>query len=69
MKTLEDYPIHELKLIYRLLWTQALTSKTLVTAVFLQDLQDYLLVQATHAGVSVTELTEWSRWLNEDASG
>jgi len=65
MNTFTHYPLDELKLIYNLLWVQALTSKTLVTSVFLQDLQDYLLAQATADGVNVTELAEWTRWLTK----
>lgn len=63
MKTFTHYPVSELKLIYHALYLQALTSKTLVTSIFLQDLQDYLLAQATTEGVNVTELAEWTRWL------
>jgi hypothetical protein len=65
MNTFTHYPLDELKLIYNLLWIQALTNKTLVTSVFLQDLQDYLLAQATAEGINVTELTEWTRWLTQ----
>lgn len=65
MKPLTHYPLNELKFIYHALWMQALTNKTLVTSVFLQDLQDYLLAQATAEGINVAELTEWTRWLTK----
>lgn len=68
MSSFTNYPLAELKLIYHLLWIQASTQKMLITSVFLQDLQDYLLAQAAAEGVEVTKPAEWAQWLTEGNS-
>ncbi len=63
MKTLAEYPIEELKLIYLLLHTQIPQHTQLISSDLLQDLQDYLLQQAKTDGVDVTIPKQWNNWL------
>lgn len=68
MKPLKDYPLKELKLIYNILHVQLPLHITLLESELLQDLQRYLLSQATTEGVDVSKSTEWTRWLNNHMS-
>ncbi len=60
MKTLRDYPIQELKLIYQLLHANV----KLLDSKYLQDLQQHLLQQAEISGVDISQRTSWANWLN-----
>ena len=64
MKTLKDYPLRELKLVYHLLYTQLPTHTELIDSELLQDLQHHLLLQASSEGVNVSLHTDWATWLN-----
>ena len=65
MKILSEYPISELKLIYRLLHTQIQSHMELMDSQLLQDLQTYLQQQAKGDGIDVSLHAQWSAWLNE----
>ncbi len=63
MKSLTEYPVEELKLIYHLLHTQMPQHTQLIGSDLLQDLQDYLLQQARDDGVDVAVHKQWNSWL------
>ena len=63
MKTLRDYPLDELKLIYALLHAQLVGNPRLMDSDLMQDLQTHLQAEATHAGVDVTLHAQWATWL------
>jgi hypothetical protein len=63
MKSLAEYPVEELKLIYHLLHTQIPQHTQLIGSDLLQDLQDYLLQQAKNEGVDVAVHKQWNSWL------
>lgn len=65
MKTLKDYPITELKLIYNLLHTQLPIHTELMDSELLQDLQHQLLLQASSEGVDVSLHADWASWLGK----
>jgi len=64
MKTLTEYPLSELKLIYSLLHAQVLEQPALMDSELLQDLQSLLQAQATQDNVDVSSHAEWAAWLN-----
>lgn len=64
MKTLDQYPQDELKLIYLLLHAQLQGSPMLMDSDFLQDLQTHLQGMAKTAGVDVSHHAQWATWLN-----
>ena len=64
MKTLTEYPLSELKLIYSLLHSQVLEQPALMDSELLHDLQSFLQSQATQDNVDVSIHTEWANWLN-----
>jgi hypothetical protein len=64
MKSLDDYPLPELKLVYRLLHSQLPEQLALMDSQLLHDLQTYLQQQARQAGVDVSLHGEWAAWLN-----
>ena len=64
MKPLDDYPLPELKLVYRLLHSQLPEQLVLMDSQLLHDLQIYLQQQARQAGVDVSLHAEWAAWLN-----
>jgi hypothetical protein len=64
MKSLDEYPLSELKLIYRLLHSQLPEQLALMDSQLLQDLQTYLQQQAREDGVDVSLHGEWAAWLN-----
>jgi hypothetical protein len=64
MKTLADYPLDELKLIYRTLHAQLPTAPDLMDAGLLLDLQTWLQGQARAAGVDVSHHAQWAAWLS-----
>lgn len=67
MGRLEDYPIDELKLIYRLLHGQLPQQPELMDAELLHDLQVLLQRRATADGVDVSLHAQWAKWLHEGA--
>lgn len=64
MKSLSDYPITELKLIYSLLHSQIIEQPALMDSDLLQDLQSFLQSQATQDNVDVSTHSEWAAWLS-----
>ena len=65
MKNLQDYPLHELKLCYRILHSQIQQHLELMDAALLDDLQRFLQQQARADGVDVSLHAQWSAWLND----
>ena len=64
MKTLNEYPISELKLIYSLLHAQIVVQPALMDSDLLHDLQSLLQQQAKQDGIDVSAHIEWAAWLN-----
>ena len=64
MKSLDEYALAELKLIYHLLHGQLPEQPALMDSQLLHDLQTYLQQQARKAGVDVSLHGEWAAWLN-----
>ncbi len=64
MKSLDEYALGELKLIYRLLHNQLPEQLALMDSQLLHDLQAYLQQQARAAGVDVSHHAEWAAWLD-----
>ena len=64
MKTLTEYPLSELKLIYSLLHSQVLEQPALMDSDLLQDLQSFLQAQATQDNIDVSTHAEWAAWLS-----
>lgn len=64
MKTLDQYPQNELKLIYLLLHTQLPDHPMLMDSDLLQDIQIHLQGLAKAAGVDVSHHAQWATWLN-----
>lgn len=65
MQMLSEYPLSELKLIYRLLHQQIPNQPALMDASLLDDLQTYLQQCATQQGVDVSLHAQWAAWLND----
>lgn len=63
MKSLDEYSLEEIRLIYQLLHSQVLDTPALMDSELLSDLQRYLQQQATRDGVDVSAHSEWSAWL------
>ena len=64
MKTLTQYDLAELKLIYRLLHTHLHDEIDLMDAQLMHDLQRFLQEQARADGVDVSVHAQWATWLN-----
>lgn len=64
MKTLDQYALNELKLIYLTLHTQLPGNPMLMDSDLLQDLQTHLQGMAKAAGVDVSHHAQWATWLN-----
>lgn len=64
MKTLIDYDLAELKLIYRLLHSHLQAEIDLMDSQLLHDLQRHLQGQARTDGVDVSVHAQWATWLN-----
>ena len=64
MKSLNDYPLSELKLIYSILHNQVMEQPGLMDSDLLHDLQRYLQTQATADNVDVSAHVEWAAWLS-----
>ena len=65
MKSLDQYPISELKLIYRILHARLPQDPELMDSELLQELQTLLQRRAKHHGVDVSHHAQWSSWLND----
>jgi len=63
MKTLETYPLAELKLIYQLLHQQLPQQPALMDSQLLHELQNHLQQQAGNDGIDISLHTEWAAWL------
>ena len=68
MKTLSDYALSDLKLIYQMLHERLPTDPMLMDSDLLQDLQTYLQQQASSDGIDVSLHAQWSSWLNDGVS-
>lgn len=64
MRSLDQYSLAELKLIYQLLHQALPGNMELMDGELLQDLQTYLQQQASAAGVDVSLHAQWASWLN-----
>lgn len=64
MKTLTDYDLAELKLIYRLLHSHLHSEIELMDAQLMHDLQRHLQARASADGVDVSVHAQWATWLN-----
>jgi len=65
MKSLDQYPPSDLKLIYRTLHAQLQQDFELMDSELLHDLQRWLQARATAEGVDVSVHAEWATWLND----
>jgi len=63
MKNLQDYPVSELKLIYRTLHAQLMSDTELIDSELLHDLQTWLQKKAAEEGVELTDHRQWDAWL------
>ena len=64
MKTLTDYDLNELKLIYRLLHSRLQDEIDLMDSQLMHDLQRHLQDKARADGVDVSVHAQWATWLN-----
>lgn len=60
-----EYPLSELKLIYRLLHASLQTHPELMDSQLLHDLQTALQRRAREEGVDVSAHAKWAAWLGE----
>ena len=67
MKTITDYPLTELKLIYNLLHANVQAHFELMDSELLTDLQSHLQASATAEGIDVTHHTQWKAWLDNQS--
>ena len=63
-KPMEDYPLDELKGIYRVLHAQLPQHPDLMDSELLHDLQRLLQQKARADGVDVSLHASWATWLN-----
>ncbi len=63
MQALQDYPLDELKLVYRILHSRLQEEMELMDSSLLHDLQTYLQSKAKADGVDVSMHAEWAMWL------
>jgi hypothetical protein len=63
----ENYPLKELKLVYRVLHRHLAQHTELLDARFFDDLQRYLQRKAQADGVDVTDHGAWDAWLGNEA--
>lgn len=66
MKKLNEFPVAELKLIYKVLHSQVQQQFELMDSELLQNLQTLLQTNAKNDGVDVTMHSEWSAWLSNE---
>lgn len=64
MKTITEYDLEELKLIYRLLHSHLQDEIELMDSVLMHNLQRYLQDKARADGVDVSVHAQWATWLN-----
>ncbi|HWS02625.1 MAG TPA: hypothetical protein VN448_04430 [Gammaproteobacteria bacterium] len=64
MKTLTEYDLAELKLIYRLLHSHLQDEIDLMDSQLMHDLQRHLQTKARADGVDVSVHAQWATWLN-----
>jgi hypothetical protein len=62
----ENYPLEELKLIYRVLHRHLAQHTELLDARFFDDLQRHLQRRAQADGVDVTDHGAWDAWLGNE---
>lgn len=67
MKTIKDYSLKELKIIYNLLCAQLPAHTELIDSELLQDLQHYLLLQASTEGIDISLHLDWANWLTNSS--
>ena len=63
---MENYPLEELKLIYRVLHRHLAQHTELLDARFFEDLQRLLQKKAQADGVDVTDHGAWDAWLGNE---
>ncbi len=64
MRTLKEYPVNELKLIYQALHASLPNEPELMDSLLLEDLQRALQERASQDGVDVSTHSQWAGWLN-----
>lgn len=64
MKTLSQYDLEELKLVYRLLHGHLQETIDLMDSQLMHDLQRHLQDKARADGVDVSVHAQWATWLN-----
>ncbi len=64
MKSLDQYPVQELKSIYVILHAQLSHNPALMESELLMDLQTFLQLRARSEGVDVSLHAQWIAWLN-----
>ncbi len=67
MRPLADYPISELKLVYRVLHKSLMQELELMDADLLADLQAHLRERAAGDGVDTSDHGAWDAWLGNAA--
>ncbi len=67
MKTITDYPIGELKLIYNLLHANVQLHFELMDSELLADLQKHLQKIAASENIDVTHHAQWKAWLDNQS--
>ncbi|MFW5454830.1 hypothetical protein [Thioalkalivibrio sulfidiphilus] len=65
MRTLKEYPVNELKLIYQTLHASLPSEPELMDSLLLEDLQRFLQERASQDGVDVSTHSQWAGWLND----
>jgi hypothetical protein len=68
MKTIAEYSLSELKLIYNLLHANVQSHFELMDSELLSDLQSHLQLMAKKEGIDVTHHAQWKAWLDDDHS-
>ncbi len=63
MKNLQDYPVSELKLIYRTLHAELMSNTEFIDSQLLHDLQTWLQKKAAEEGVELADHRQWDAWL------
>lgn len=65
MRALSDYPIEELKTVYRVLHARLPEEPALMDVGLLDDLQSHLQRKASEEGIDVSLHAQWASWLGE----
>lgn len=68
MRSLDSYPLDELKLAYRVLHKGLLAHIELMDSELLSDLQSHLREAAALDGVDTSDHGAWDAWLDGDAA-